>query len=139
MLKVVVSGCGRYCLRNEDNEFKTLCSLCAVCEDFCNKQKYIPEHIREKVLYITNFETDCFNRNKGYATYLLKEVIELLKDEYDLIHLNACPYYIVNGCAIYETPNNGLDMDMLVKFYESFGFEVCGTSKEGFKIMVLKK
>ena len=84
MLKVVVSGCGRYCLRNEDNEFKTLCSLCAVCEDFCNKQKYIPEHIREKVLYITDFETDYFNRNKGYATYLLKEVIELLKDEYDL-------------------------------------------------------
>lgn len=128
-----------YILVNEDKPLKALCSLNVEEESDFNKEKYIPEYIDKKVLYITNFSTSYFHRNKGYAKLLLTDVISRLKSKYDIIHLNACPYYIKNFDVVYETPDNGLDMNKLVEFYKSFGFEMCGTTEEGWKIMLLKQ
>lgn len=136
MLKVVEEY-QRFSLRDDSNELKILCSLNAKVEDKYEKREYIPEYIDKKVLYITNFTTRYECRGMGYATYLLKEIISRFRDKFDLIHLNACPYYFHNGSPVFEAPDNGLDMDRLIKFYESFGFKVCGTTEEGFKAMIL--
>ena len=128
-----------YSLELEENPKDVLCSLCVERERIWNKKEYIPDYADRKVLFISNFSTRYNHRNNGYARYLLQEVIKRFKDDYDLIHLNACPYYIENDCAVYEAPDNGLDMERLIKFYESFGFEIYGDTIEGFKAMILKK
>jgi ribosomal protein S18 acetylase RimI-like enzyme len=137
MLKVIEEN-QTFSLRDDSNGLKLLCSLVAKVEDKYEKRKYIPEYIDKKVLYITSFTTIYKFRNMGYATYLLKEIISRFRDKFDLIHLNACPYYFNNGSTVFEAPDNGLDMDRLIKFYESFGFKVYGTTEEGFKVMILK-
>lgn len=137
-IKKLYLGGKRYQLVTEQKPIELLCSMDIEKEDYSHKKEYIPEYIDKKVLYITNFSTVYRHRNKGYAKHLLGEVIKNLKDKYDIIHLNACPYYIKDGYAVYEAPDNGLDMNRLIGFYESFGFEMCGTTKEGFKVMLLK-
>lgn len=136
MLKVVEEY-QRFSVRDDSNELKILCSLNAKVEDKYEKREYIPEYIDKKVLYITDFSTKYECRGMGYATYLLKEIISRFRDKFDAIHLNACPYYFHNGSPVFEAPDNGLDMDRLIKFYESFGFKVYGTTEEGFKAMIL--
>jgi GNAT superfamily N-acetyltransferase len=128
-----------YSLELEENPKDVLCSLCVERERIWNKKEYIPDYAGKNVLFISNFNTRYNHRNKGYARYLLQEIIKRFKDDYDLIHLNACPYYIENDYAVYEAPDNGLDMERLIKFYESFGFEIYGDTIEGFKAMILKK
>ena len=128
-----------YILGLEEKPNEVLCSLCVNQETIWNKRKYIPDYTDRKVLFISDFTTRYNHRNKGYARYLLREIIKRFKDNYDLIHLNACPYYIEDGYAVYKAPDNGLDMDSLIKFYESFGFEIYGNTPEGFKAMILKK
>lgn len=128
-----------YSLELEENPKDVLCSLCVERERIWNKKEYIPDYADRKVLFISDFTTRYKHRNKGYAKYLLQEIIKRFKDDYDLIHLNACPYYIEDGYAVYKAPDNGLDMERLIKFYESFGFEIYGNTPEGFKAMILKK
>lgn len=111
------------------NKYGTICSSLDVeMEDVFDKHSYIPEFQDKKVLYLTNFETKTRQRNKGYAKYLLNYVIDHYKDDnYDMLHLNACPYcYGSNGDVKYEPPMKGLDVDKLLEFYKSFGLEIHG-------------
>ena len=139
IIKKVGILCSTYILGLEENPNEVLCSLCVEQERIWYKKKYIPDYADRKVLFISDFTTEYNHRNKGYARYLLQEIIKRFKDDYDLIHLNACPYYIEDGYAVYKAPDNGLDMERLIKFYESFGFEIYGDTIEGFKAMILKK
>ena len=98
----------------------------------------LDKYMDKKILYLYNFETNYYYRNKGYGTYLLKDVIRRFKGKYDFIHLNACPYCFKNGMVEYQPPRNGLDKQKLFEFYESFGFELYGMTKEGWGIFTLK-
>ena len=114
------------------NKYGTICSSLDVeMEDGLDKHEYIPEFQDKKVLYLTNFETKTRQRNKGYAKYLLNYVIDHYKNNnecnYDMLHLNACPYcFKGNGEVKYEPPIKGLDIDKLLEFYKSFGLEIHG-------------
>ena len=130
---------GYYRLESCGVRNKVLCSIRVEEASDGTKIRYIPEYMDKKVLYIFNFETEYWNRNKGYATFLLKDIIKRFKGKYDLMCLNACPYHFEYGEVVYEPPVNGLDMDRLVEFYKSFGFEVYGVTKEGFKTMILER
>ena len=87
---------------------------------------------------MTNFSTLTEYRHKGYATKLLKDVIRRFKGKYDVIHLNACPYYCNGFDVVYEPPKGGLDMDKLTKFYESYGFKELSVTNQGWKVMLLE-
>jgi hypothetical protein len=130
---------GYYGLESCGVRNKVLCSIRVEEASDGTKIRYIPEYMDKKVLYIFNFETEYWNRNKGYATFLLKDIIKRFKGKYDLMCLNACPYHFEYGEVVYEPPVNGLGMDRLVEFYKSFGFEVYGATKEGFKTMILER
>lgn len=99
----------------------------------------LDKYMDKKILYLYCFYTYSSHRNKGYGTYLLKDVIRRFKGKYDLIHLNACPYCFKNGIVEYQPPRNGLDKQKLFEFYESFGFELHGITKEGYGIFMHKK
>lgn len=88
-----------------------------------DKIKYINEYKDKNVLYLTCFKTVSRFRNNGYGRYLLKNILQRFKGKYEVIHLNACPYYEKLFNIEYKAPNNGLKIKKLVKFYESFGFK----------------
>ena len=125
-----------YQLVNEDGGI--LSSVCVENEEPMYKFRYVREFKDKKIAYIFNFETSNGNRKKGYGRYLLKDVIRRFKGKYDIIHLNACPYYLKDNDVIYESPKDGLNKQKLIKFYESLGFESYKTLVNGWEIMLLK-
>jgi GNAT superfamily N-acetyltransferase len=118
--------CTTFLLKNVDTD-EIYSSLDVEKEDIFDKKDYIPEFSDKKVLYLYNFTTKEKYRNKGYAKHLLKYVIDFFKDneknEFDMLHLNACPYYVIGGIPVYEPPTNGLPMEKLLEFYQSLGLE----------------
>lgn len=130
-------GMYRYSIMSDDGRF-CICSIQVEKEDERDKAIYIPDYIDKKVLYLTDFNTLTEYRHKGYATKLLKDVIRRFKGKYDVIHLNACPYYCKGFNVVYEPPKRGLDMDKLTKFYESFGFKELRATRQGWKVMLLE-
>ena len=98
----------------------------------------LDKYMNKKILYLYNFETNSYYRNKGYGTYLLKNVIRRFKGKYDFIHLNACPYRFKNGIVQYQPPRNGLNKQKLFEFYESCGFELHGITKDEYGIFILR-
>ena len=133
------SFCGmyRYSIMSDDGRF-CICSITVKKEDERDKATYIPDYIDKNVLYLADFNTLTEYRHKGYATKLLKDVIRRFKGKYDVIHLNACPYYFKGFNVVYEPPKGGLDMDKLTKFYESYGFKELGVTSQGWKVMLLE-
>lgn len=108
-------------------------------ERACEKRLYeLDKYMDNKILYLYNFHTCSRHRNKGYGTYLLKDVIRRFKGKYDFIHLNACPYCFKNGMVEYKPPRNGLDKQKLFEFYESCGFELYRMTKQEWGIFTLK-
>jgi len=130
-------GMYKYSIMSDDGRF-CICSITVEKETELDKAIYIPDYINKKVLYLTDFNTLTEYRHKGYATKLLKDVIRRFKDKYDAIHLNACPYYCKGFNVVYEPPKEGLDMDKLTKFYESFGFKELSVTSKGWKVMLLE-
>ena len=117
----------------------TLSELKVEEEEALVKRRYkLDKYMDKKILYLYNFKTNYYYRNKGYGTCLLKDVIRRFKGKYDFIHLNACPYCFKNGMVEYRPPRNGLDKQKLFEFYESFGFELHGITKEEWGIFTLK-
>lgn len=113
-------GITTYTLKNENGV--TLSELCVREEIQDDKQFFIEEYIDKKILYLTDFSTREKYRKKGYGKYLLTEVIKRYKGKYDILHLNACPFFLTHLGAVYETPKNGLEMNKLVQFYKQVGF-----------------
>lgn len=114
-----------FILQNKNTK-EIYCSLDVEEECVNDKKHYIPEFCDKNVLYITCFETKEEHRNKGYAKYLLAYVINFFKknqEKYhlDMLHLNACPYYLEGLKPIYKAPKSGLEFEKLIEFYESFG------------------
>jgi GNAT superfamily N-acetyltransferase len=130
-------GIRRYSIMSDDGRIH-ICSITVEKEDECDKAIYIPDYIDKKVLYLADFNTLTEYRHKGYATKLLKDVIRRFKGKYDVIHLNACPYYYKGFDVVYEPPKGGLDMDKLTKFYESYGFKELSVTSQGWKVMLLE-
>ena len=130
-------GMYRYSIMSDDGRIH-ICSITVKKEDERDKAIYIPDYIDKNVLYLADFNTLTEYRHKGYATKLLKDVIRRFKGKYDVIHLNACPYYFKGFNVVYEPPKGGLDMDKLTKFYESFGFKELSVTSKGWKVMLLE-
>lgn len=111
----------RYSLMSENGEL--LSSIDVEEETLSDKVEYISEYKDKKVLYLTSFRTVSQFRNQGYGKYLLEKILNRFKGKYELIHLNACPYYEIPFNVKYKAPENGLQIRDLVKFYECFGFK----------------
>lgn len=127
-LKIEKVVCGywntgtRYILRNKNG--KECCSVCVEKELMYDKIKYLFAERGKKCLYVYNFYTEGRYRNKGYGKYLLKNILKRFKCKYDIIHVNASPYYWTKGdVKTGQSPKNGLTLEQLVDFYKSFGFE----------------
>lgn len=129
-----------YSLVSEKGE--TLSELTVEEEERWEKRRYFKEYEDKKILYLYSFYTSSRYRNKGYGTYLLKDIIRRFKGKYDYIHLNACPYRLINKRAytkvIYSPPKNGLNKHRLFEFYKSYGFKLYGITKEEWGIMIMK-
>lgn len=68
---------------------------------------------RKKSIFITDVRTIEKYRNKGYAKYLLKDVIRRFKGKYDFIYLGIKPS---DDCP--------LKMEQLIYFYKKVGFTI---------------
>lgn len=73
----------------------------------------------EQLIYIKYLEVFPKFRRKGIANMLMDKFFNYFytKDEYNHLMLNAAPFGINNV-------DNKIDLDILVKFYESKGFEI---------------
>ena len=113
------SPCVKYMLMNENKE--CLSSLCVERKTITTKYK---------ALYLCDFSTKRYFRNKGYGKFLLTKIINRYKGKYDKLYLYACPFYIspFDG-VLYSAPDNGLKLDKLIKFYESAGLKKQGRIK----------
>lgn len=85
------------------DENVTKSSLCVFKE--CNNRK--------KSIFITDVRTIEKYRNKGYAKYLLKDVIRRFRGKYDFIYLGIKPS---DDCP--------LKMEQLIDFYKKVGFTI---------------
>lgn len=80
----------------------------------------LPAHMRERVREIGNFYVEQGERNKGYATRLLRKVCQEADEANIVLMLFADPFE-------HDEPNpdhTGLTMEQLVEFYNRFGFAV---------------
>ena len=112
----------KYTLKNKNKE--ELSTLC-VRED-----KLQSNFKNKKALFLYNFITNEKYRNEGYGKYLLQRTLNIFKEKYDIMYLLACPFYLTKeGQPIYETSNNGLNMNNLVQFYQKMGFTKYGERK----------
>jgi GNAT superfamily N-acetyltransferase len=100
-------------------------------EDFENEfseEEYDKLFYGNNVYDITFFEIDTKYKSKGYAKpifkYVLNYIIDTLKA--DQIYLNACPITI----------QRGLNMNDLIGFYESFGFNI--VLDQGYNKLMIK-
>ena len=117
-----------YSLRNENGVL--LSSLRVEVESIRKKEKYLCEYKDKKVLLISCFNTLSKFRGKGYGRYLLNAVLNHLKGECDIVHLDACPYYERGYKVTYRAYGNALNKKKLIEFYISLGFTKYGKFKE---------
>jgi len=82
----------------------------------------VPAHMRERIREIGNLYVEPGERNKGYATRLLRKVCQKADAANMVLMLFAEPFEDDSGAV--ELTLNGLTTEQLVEFYNRFGFAI---------------
>lgn len=94
-----------------------------------SEEKYDELFPNDRYAHIDKIEVNPIYRGLGLSRQLMRRALAYVKSENEkIVYLNANPY---------DDNNEGLDLDSLVRFYKSFGFEVFIDDYEESKEMIL--
>lgn len=118
--------CGELKFHYDDNVIDLFDSI--IPENKLNKI-----YLDNKTIYINTITVEDEYKNLGVANYIMTNFIEFFKkqNKYNYISLLVVPFKY--------GAKEKLSIDLLIKFYQKFGFEIIGYNDTDSPLMILKK